>query len=64
MIISADIKVVLALPLSSKKGNRPTDLNCTNHLYTRPVHKLCLLEEDASSDVSKIGNRAGYVQNA
>jgi hypothetical protein len=63
-IRSADVKVVRALPLSSKKGNGPTDLNCTTHLYTRPVHKLCLLEEDASSDVSEIGNKAGYVHNA
>jgi Family of unknown function (DUF5641) len=54
----ADFKVVRALPLSTKNRNGPTDLNCTTHIYTCPVHKLCLLEEDGS-DVSLTRNGRG-----
>jgi hypothetical protein len=39
-----------------------SDVTCTTHLYTRSVHKLCLLEED-EQDVSEDGNRAGNVQD-
>ena len=60
VVRSADVKVFRATQLPPKKRKGPSDIDCTTHLYTRPVHKLCLLEED-EPDVSGTGNRAGNV---
>ncbi|XP_045023763.1 uncharacterized protein LOC123468196 [Daphnia magna] len=62
VVRSADVKVFRVVPNPSKRGSRPSDVKCTTHLYTRPVHKLCLLEED-EQDVSEDGNRAGNVRD-
>lgn len=44
---SAEVRVTKALPL--KKNQRPSDVQASSYLYTRPVHKLCLLEEDVNT---------------
>lgn len=46
VVRTAEVKVTKALPL--RKNQRPSDVQVSSHLYTRPVHKLCLLEEDVN----------------
>ncbi len=57
-----DVRVVRAIPNTSKRRGGSPHVNCTTHLYTQSVDKLCLLEED-EQDVSEDENRAGNVQD-